>query len=138
MRRGKRHQELVAPKLVADQARVTWVKRLWALLRHDQIELAGSQARKCGLGLLVDELADERRMPGRRWCRSFPCPVPASYPRRRWCSPWPYSASPVWARLRVPAGRLRPALARPLASRLVNGLVGVLLMALATGLAVAR
>ena len=36
------------------------------------------------------------------------------------------------------AGRLRPALATPLASRLVNALVGVLLMALATGLAVAH
>jgi threonine/homoserine/homoserine lactone efflux protein len=38
----------------------------------------------------------------------------------------------------VLAGRLRPALARPLASRVVNGLVGVLLMALAAGLAVAH
>ena len=38
----------------------------------------------------------------------------------------------------VVAGRLRAALARPLASRVVNGLVGVLLMALAAGLAVAH
>jgi threonine/homoserine/homoserine lactone efflux protein len=36
------------------------------------------------------------------------------------------------------AGRLRPALGRPLASRVVNGLVGVLLLALAAGLAVAH
>ena len=36
------------------------------------------------------------------------------------------------------AGRLRPALARPLASQLVNALVGVLLLALAAGLAVAH
>jgi threonine/homoserine/homoserine lactone efflux protein len=36
------------------------------------------------------------------------------------------------------AGRLRPALARPLASRVVNALVGVLLLALATGLAAAH
>jgi threonine/homoserine/homoserine lactone efflux protein len=38
----------------------------------------------------------------------------------------------------VVAGRLRPALARPLASRVVNALVGVLLMALAAGLTVAH
>jgi threonine/homoserine/homoserine lactone efflux protein len=36
------------------------------------------------------------------------------------------------------AGRLRPALTRPLASRLVNALVGVLLVTLAAGLAVAH
>ena len=36
------------------------------------------------------------------------------------------------------AGRLRPALARPFASRLVNTLVGVLLLTLAAGLAVAH
>jgi threonine/homoserine/homoserine lactone efflux protein len=36
------------------------------------------------------------------------------------------------------AGRLRPALARPLASRIVNVLVGTLLMALAAGLVVAH
>jgi threonine/homoserine/homoserine lactone efflux protein len=36
------------------------------------------------------------------------------------------------------AGRLRPALGRPAASRLVNALVGVLLVALATGLALAH
>jgi threonine/homoserine/homoserine lactone efflux protein len=38
----------------------------------------------------------------------------------------------------VVAGRLRPALARPLASRVVNALVGLLLLVLAAGLTVAH
>jgi threonine/homoserine/homoserine lactone efflux protein len=38
----------------------------------------------------------------------------------------------------VVAGRLRRALARPLASRVVNAVVGVLLMALAAGMTVAH
>jgi hypothetical protein len=35
------------------------------LLRHDQVELAGAQAGQRCLGLLVDELEDERRMRAR-------------------------------------------------------------------------
>ena len=75
---------------------------------------------------------------GPRSCRSSSSRAPAPLPAAAMVLTMALLCFAGMGAFAVVAGRLRPALARPLASRVVNALVGVLLMALAAGLAVAH